>query len=41
MLIKTLAAVVAHAIHIHNQQFSGKSPLETLYPLKTQKNPNS
>ncbi len=38
MPIKTLAAVVAHAKHILNRQISGKFPLKTPYPLKTQKN---
>ena len=38
MLIQALAAVVAHAIHILNQQFRGKFTLKPLHPLKTQKN---
>lgn len=41
MPIKTLAAVVAHAKHILNRQISGKFPLKTPYPLKTQKNQKS
>ena len=39
MMIEAIAAVVAHAIHILNQQIRGKFTLNPLHPLKTQKNP--
>jgi hypothetical protein len=40
MVIEAIAAVVAHAIHILNQQIRGKFTLNPLHPLKTQKNLN-